>query len=157
MKFNMYFGRLKTALICVVIAGALAVFALDVALLVGVDGLKTSSPVVAGCSMAAATIVAVAALLILLNSSYRFGDYELKVTLGFFADKIEYEKITAIKQNAKNKDVYILYAEGETGEEVQNIRLNLSPSKTDAFLAEMRRYCPFIIVEPFTPPEKKKK
>lgn len=157
MKFNMYFGRVKTALIVIVILGALAVLILDVLLLVGATGMQTSSPVVAWCSMAAAAIVAVAAFLILLNSYYKFDDANLKIVLGFFADRIEYEKITAIKQNTENKDIYVLFSEGETGEEVQNIRLNLSSAKSEAFLAQMRKCCPFVIVEPFTPPEKKKK
>lgn len=154
MKIRMYFGAIKTIIISIVLAGTLAIVGLDIAMLVGTNGVKTSSPAIAAVSLAAAVIIAVAAMLILCNSYYRFDEDKLVIMLGFFRDKVGYDKVVAIKQNNVTKEVFVIYESVKEEEGNQSIRFNLAPQKTDVFLAQMRKYCPFVIVEPFTPEKK---
>lgn len=156
MKIKMNFGWMKTLIVVIVLLAAIAIIALDIVQLVGTETVKTGNPIVAGVSLAAAVIILIASLLILLNSYYRFNDEYLAIMLGFFCDKLMYDNVCAIRQNKDTKEIFVAYKNGAEEEE-QTIRLNISAQKAEAFLAEMRRYCPFIIVEPFTPPEKKKK
>ncbi len=155
MKLRMYFGAVKTALISVAgIAGA-AIVILDAVMLSGVSPSLSVNTAVAGVSLAAAIIVVIAAILILFNSTYVFSEDAMIVTLGFFADRLEYEKITAIRQNTLTKEIWLSFSDEH--DEEQSVRINVSAAKTEDFLAAMRKYRPFIIAEYFTPDDKKKK
>lgn len=72
MKFRMNFGIVKTIIVVLVVLGALAVVALDIAMLAGANGVATQQPAVAWVSIVAALVIAVAALLVLFNSYYGF-------------------------------------------------------------------------------------
>lgn len=72
MKIRMNFGVVKTILLAVVTLGALAIVGLDIAMLAGANGVYTDSPAIAIVSLVAATLIALAALLVLFNSAYRF-------------------------------------------------------------------------------------
>lgn len=157
MKTKMNFGWLKSAIIVVVMLGALAVIILDIVMLAGVDGVRTASPAVAGVSMAAGVLLLIAACLILFNSYYRFREDAMLVVLGFFYDKLPYENISGIRENTVTKEIYVIYKAENDSDGEQSIRLNLSAVKSEKFLDELRKHCPFVIVEPFTPDKKKKK
>lgn len=87
MKIRMNFGVVKTILLACVALGALAIIGLDVAMLAGANGVYTDSPAIAIVSLVAATIIAVAALLVIFNSVYRFKDDHFVATLGFSSTK----------------------------------------------------------------------
>ncbi|MEG1529281.1 MAG: hypothetical protein RR405_02910 [Clostridia bacterium] len=156
MKTRMYFGKLKTSLMAIAAVGALTIIILDIIMLTS-DILRTSTPAVAGASLGAAIIVFVAAILMLFNSFYRFKDDNLLIVFGFFADKLMYENIVGIKENNNTKEIFITYKNDEDGDGEQFIRLNLMSRSSEKFLEALREKCPFVIIEPFTPPDKKKK
>ena len=103
MKIRMNFGVVKTILLAFVALGALAIIGLDIAMLAGANGVYTDSPAIAIVSLAAATIIAVAALLVIFNSVYRFKDDHIVATLGFFVDKIKYDDVVCISKTPKRE------------------------------------------------------
>ena len=89
MKFRMYFGGIKTALIVLVILAGATIIILDAIMISGsVPSLITANRTIAAVSLAAAAIVATAAALLLFNSFYKLRDDDLYVMLGFFGDEI---------------------------------------------------------------------
>lgn len=155
-KIRMNFGVVKTIILALVIGACLAVVAVDIVLLVGTDNIKTASPAVAAVSLVAATLIIVAASLVLLNSNYRFCDV-LKITLGFFVDKVQYDKIVSILENSVTKELTLIIQNEKNGKgEDLPLRLNLSRSASDDFISALKDKRGDIIVEVFTPEEKKK-
>ncbi len=152
----MNFGIVKTIIVAVIILGALAILALDIAMLAGANGVATQQPAVACVSLVAAVIISVAALLVLFNSYYGFKSDKLVSVLGFFVDRIKYEDIICIKQNSLTGEIYLLTKGIKPQDGDVCFRVNISPQKTDAFIQEMRNHVGEIIVEVFTPEKKNK-
>ena len=151
MKLRMYFGIVKTVIIAVVILFALALAGVDIAMLAGAKGIETSMPAIAGVSLGASVLIAVAGALLLLNSFYKFDKDKLVVMLGVFKDVVPYESVTAVRQNGETREVY-LFAKGkkiQDGETV--IRFNVDNGKTDDLLEAIRQAMPDLIIEVFTP------
>lgn len=157
MKFRMNFGVVKTVIVTIIVLGALAIGGLDIAMLAGANGVATSQPAVAWVSIVAAVIIAVAALLVLVNSYYGFKDDKIIAVLGFFVDRIKYDDIICIKQNSLTGEIYLITKGLKESDGEMSFRVNISPSKTDAFIREMRNHIGEIIVEVFTPEKKDKK
>lgn len=156
MKFRMNFGIVKTVIVTVIILGALAVCALDIAMLAGANGVATSQPAVAWVSIVAAAIIAVAAMLVLLNSYYGFKKDKIVSVLGFFVDKIKYDDVVCIKQNSLTGEIYLIVKGLREQDGEVSFKVNIAPQKTDAFIHEMRNHIGEIIVEVFTPEKKNK-
>lgn len=156
MKFRMNFGIVKTVIVTVIILGALAVCALDIAMLAGANGVATSQPAVAWVSIVAAAIIAVAAMLVLLNSYYGFKEDKMVSVLGFFVDKIKYDDVVCIKQNSLTGEIYLIVEGLREQDGEVSFKVNIAPQKTDAFIHEMRNHIGEIIVEVFTPEKKNK-
>ena len=151
MKLRMYFGIVKTVIIAVVILFALALAGVDIAMLAGAKGIETSMPAIAGVSLGASVLIAVAGALLLLNSFYKFDKDKLVVMLGVFKDVVPYESVTAVRQNGETSEVY-LFAKGkkiQDGETV--IRFNVDKGKIDDLLEAIRQAMPDLIIEVFTP------
>lgn len=156
MKFRMNFGIVKTVIVTVIILGALAVCALDIAMLAGANGVATSQPAVAWVSIVAAAIIAVAAMLVLFNSYYGFKKDKIVSVLGFFVDKIKYDDVVCIKQNSLTGEIYLIVKGLREQDGEVSFKVNIAPQKTDAFIHEMRNHIGEIIVEVFTPEKKNK-
>lgn len=156
MKFRMNFGIVKTVIVTVIILGALAVCALDIAMLAGANGVATSQPAVEWVSIVAAAIIAVAAMLVLFNSYYGFKEDKIVSVLGFFVDKIKYDDVVCIKQNSLTGEIYLIVKGLREQDGEVSFKVNIAPQKTDAFIHEMRNHIGEIIVEVFTPEKKNK-
>lgn len=152
----MNFGIVKTVIVTVIILGALAVCALDIAMLAGANGVATSQPAVAWVSIVAAAIIAVAAMLVLFNSYYGFKEDKIVSVLGFFVDKIKYDDVVCIKQNSLTGEIYLIVKGLREQDGEVSFKVNIAPKKTDAFIHEMRNHIGEIIVEVFTPEKKNK-
>lgn len=155
-KYRMFFGWWKVTLIALVILAGAVIVVLDAVMISGaVPKLETANKAVAGVSLAAAALVAVAAGLLLFNSYYKLDSEEFCIMLGFFPDKVEYSDIHRIAVNAETKEVFV-FCKKENAEEY-SVRLNLNAAKSQELLGELTDKCPFAVVETFQPPEKKKK
>lgn len=148
----MNFGVWKLALMTIVICGALAIMGLDIAILAG--AIVTSVPAVAWASLAASVLVVVVTSILLFASGYRFDDECVSVILGFFKDKLPYDKITQLKRNGDSGTYYIIFGDIQTG---TNVRVDVSASQNDAFMKELRKHLPTVPVETFVLPPKDKK
>ncbi len=156
MKFRMNFGIVKTIIVVLVVLGALAVMALDIAMLAGANGVATQQPAVAWVSIVAALIIAVAALLVLFNSYYGFKKDKFVSVLGFFVDKMSYDDIICIKQNSLTGEIYLITKGIKAQDGEMSFKVNIAPQKTDDFIHEMRNHIGEVIVEVFTPEKKNK-
>lgn len=159
MKFRMYFGGIKTALIALVILAGAAIVVLDAIMISGsVPSLITANKTIAAVSLAAAAVVGIAAGLLLFNSFYKLRDDDLYVMLGFFGDEIEYSEVKIIRVNALTKEVFVTYRKQQEEEEREYcIRLNLNRVQSEKILKELTDKCAFAVVETFEPPAKKNK
>ncbi len=156
MKFRMNFGIVKTIIVAVVIAGALAIGGLDIAMIAGANGVTTQQPAVAWVSLVAAFIIAIAAALVLFNSYYGFKDDKMIAVLGFFVDKIKYDDIVCIKQNSLTREIYVIVKGQNAQDGEMSFKVNIAVNKTDDFILEMRNHIGEVIVEVFTPEKKDK-
>ncbi|MDE6060303.1 MAG: hypothetical protein K2G31_02375 [Clostridia bacterium] len=154
MKIRMSFGAVKTVILAIVFAGALAVVGLDIAMLAS-DRLYTYSSTIPAVSLVAAVIICVAAALILFNSYYKFKDSGLRIMLGFLADGISYDSIVLLRQNIETNDLYIIVDDSKSYGEQVAIKVNVAQSKIDAFVKGLREYIPNVTVELFTQQKKK--
>ena len=117
----------------------------------------TDSPAIAIVSLVAATLIALAALLVLFNSAYRFKNDRLVATLGFFVDKIKYDDVICIKQNSETREIYLLCNGQKESEGEVSFKINVSTKRVDDFIKGMREHIGDVIVEVFTPEKKDKK
>ncbi len=152
----MNFGIVKTIIVVLVVLGALAVVALDIAMLAGANGVATQQPAVAWVSIVAALVIAVAALLVLFNSYYGFKKDKFVSVLGFFVDKMSYDDIICIKQNSLTGEIYLITKGIKAQDGEMSFKVNIAPQKTDDFIHEMRNHIGEVIVEVFTPEKKNK-
>ncbi len=145
-RFRMNIGVLKSIVIAIVALGALAIIALDIALLSGAGKLHKASPALGGVSLAAAVVILVIAMLLLFNCNYTFKRDYMLVVLGIFWDKVKYSDIVMIKQNGSSDDIYlIIKSDGmETAAKV-----NIPHAVNDAFICALRQRVPDIEVETF--------
>ncbi len=156
MKQRMNFGWWKSALIICAILLCIAVTILDIVMLADVIVIDARSVPVAGVSLAAALIIIFSGLMLLFNSFYRFDEEEFIIVLGFFCDRLKYDNIEGIKQNSKNGLVTIIYNSVNEADGIQSIKLNLNDIQSEKVLSGFRKKCPFVIVETYTPEDKKK-
>lgn len=156
MKFRQFFGTVKTILIALIAAGSLAIVGVDIALLVGKEYI-TSAPAVAIVSMIAAILITVFALLMLLNSFYKFRDKDLYSCLAFFVDKIRYDDIVGIKQNSETNDIYLIIRAFKSSQPPMAFRMNLKKGREEEFLKLLKEKNPSLAVETFEPKKKKNK
>lgn len=157
MKFRMNFGIVKTIIIVLVIAGALALAALDISMLAGAKGLETSMPAVAGVSLAAAAIIAISALIVLFNSYYKFADDKLVFVLGIFKDTIPYENVTAVKEDSRTKEFYV-FAKGKRVQDGEvSLHIVTSKNSEEALVEAFRKALPSTIIEVFESEDKRNK
>lgn len=157
MKFRMNFGIVKTVILVIVIAGALTLAGLDIAMLAGANGLETSMPAVAGVSLGASVLIAFAALIVLVNSFYKFEDGAFVFLLGVFKDKIPYENIVGIKEDSRTKEFYILAKGKQVQDGIGSLHIVTSPKNEQRFIEAAREKMPDIIIEVFTSEDKRKK
>ena len=150
--FHMYFGAIKLALIILVIAGVLGLMGLDIAILAG--AINSGAPAVAAVSLAAAAIVGAAAIVVLACSGYRLKEDRLLVVLGVFSDKVMYEDIAVLKRNGDTGELYVVAGNAQDG---FSVRINVAKSRTDDFVAALRKHIPNIAEETFVIPPKKGK
>lgn len=153
MKFRMNFGIAKTIILAVIAAGALAIIGVDIAMLAGEN---TAEPAIAGVSVGAATLIAVASLLVLFNSYYKFKDGQLVTVLGFFVDKIDYNDLVCVKQNSEMREIYLITKGVKQTDGEISFRVNIPTQKVDDFIASLRDKIGDIIVEVYTPEKKDK-
>ena len=157
MKFSMNFGIVKTIILVVITAGALALAGLDIAMLAGAEGVATSMPAIAGVSLAASVIIAFAALIVLLNSFYKFGEDNLVFVLGIFKDTIPYENVTAVKEDSRTKEFYI-FAKGKREQDGEvSLHIVTNPKNEERLLEALRKALPSMIIEVFTSEDKRAK
>lgn len=145
--FRMDMGKVKLALLILLLVGALAIAALDIAILAGAFTVRADA--VAGVSLGAAALIFAGAALIIFNSGYRFDDACITVKLGVFGDKIKYDDISRLKQETLSGDLYLISGgdfEGTT------IKINIQKKDNDAFIAALRERLPNVAVEYFSYP-----
>ena len=157
MKFRMNFGIVKTIIIVLVIVGALALMGVDIAMLAGAKGLETSMPAVAGVSLAAAAIIAISALVVLLNSFYKFDKDKLVFVLGVFKDTIPYENITSIKEDIRTKEFYV-FAKGKRVQDGEvSLHIVAQKNKEEGIVSAIREAVPSIAIEVFESEDRRSK
>lgn len=157
MKFKMFFGWVKTAIIVLVALAGAAIVVLDAVMISGVDSsFVTANVTVAAVSLVAAALIEIFALLLLFNSRYRLRDDGLCAVMCVFTDEVAYNDIHRISVNAVTYEIFIAWKKDGEGEETVT-RLNLSEKDARAMLPELEKRCAFAVVETFTPPEKKTK
>ncbi|MCQ2409134.1 MAG: hypothetical protein MJ068_01160 [Clostridia bacterium] len=156
MKFRQFFGTVKTVLISLIAAASVAIIGVDIALLVGKEYI-TATPAVAIVSMVAAVLITVFALLMVLNSFYKFREKDLYSCLAFFVDKIRYEDIIGIKQNSETNDIYLIIRAFKPSQPPMAFRMNLKKGREEEFLKLLKEKNPSLAVETFEPKKKKNK
>lgn len=157
MKIRMFFGAVKTTILALISLGALAIVGLDIAMLAGANGVYTDSPAIAIVSLVAATLIAVASLLVLFNSTYNFKDDHIVATLGFFVDKIKYDEILCVKQNSETREIFLITKGLKESDGDVSFRINVATKNVDDFIKRLREHIGDVIVEVFTPEKKDKK
>jgi hypothetical protein len=153
MKFKMYFGKVKTALLVAVMLTAIALIVVDALLFAGVFG-ESVNEVVTGVSMGAGVVILAGCILTLFVSGYHFEDDHLKCVLAVFVDKIAYDDVVGIRQNVETKEVF-LAVEGKDGNRTV-ISLNVAPDKADQMASTLAVKCK-MLVEYYSPKINKEK
>ena len=156
MKIRMTFGTVKTVIMYAIIVVALALSALDIAMLAGALGV-TPMPAIAAVSLVASVIIAVASALVLFGSFYRFEEDRLVITLGFFKDVIMYEDVIEIRQDGNTRELYIVSKLGKIGDAQNVVKFSVDKKKIDELIEAVKNAMPDMIIEVFTPTEKKPK
>lgn len=155
MGFKQFFGVAKTIVVSLICAACVAVVGVDISLLVNKD-FMTQSPAIAIVSMGAALLIVLFALLLLLNSFYKFKEDKFIACLGFFVDKIDYKDIVGVKRNEQTGDIYLIIKDGNRPSAMA-FRMNLSKAKQEDFLKALESKCEGLKIETFEPIKKKKK
>lgn len=165
MKIRMSFGKLKTILVIVVMIGSIALIALDICMLAGVRGIVTSSPAIAGVSLAAAIVICIMSALVAFNCFYKFKDDGIVAIYGIFADKMPYDKIVCLKQNSLNGELYIVALVSNDKKYLPDVeqemayRVNIASNQADLFIHALKEKRGDIVIDLYTPEieDKKKK
>lgn len=154
MKFRMFFGAVKTALIALVVAIGVAVIVLDAVMLSGaVSALTAQNEALAAVSLVAGALIALFAALLLFNSHYRFTDSRLVSVCGVFVDKFDYDDVEEIVVTVNTYEIFLRLrrADGSLSE----IRVNVTAARGKDFLAEIEKRCARAVVSYVQPPADK--
>jgi len=156
MKIRMSFDVAKIVIICAVLAGVCAIIGLDIALLAGATGSGTS-PAIPAVSMAAGIVVGVIALLLLVNSYYKFKNDGLLILIGLFADKVAYDDILFVRQCIDTDELFLIVKDKEHSDKEMGLKVSIAEKFSDDFIKGLREYIPNITVDIFSQPKKKDK
>ena len=157
MKFRMFFGIVKTALIALIAVAGAAIIVLDTIMISGaVPAFETANVTVAAVSLVAAVLIDAFALLLLFGSVYKLREDGLYARMAVFCDLVPYEGISRISVNAATGEIFVAWRKSGEGADTVS-RLNLTEKDAKTMLAELERKCPVATVDYFTPPQKKKK
>ena len=157
MKFRMFFGIVKTALIALIAVAGAAIIVLDAIMISGaVPAFETANVTVAAVSLVAAVLIDTFALMLLFGSVYKLREDGLYARMAVFCDLVPYEGISRISVNAATGEMFVAWRKsGEGADTVSHLNLTERDAKT--MLTELERKCPVATVDYFTPPQKKKK
>lgn len=157
MKFRMFFGIVKTALIALIAVAGATIIVLDAIMISGaVPAFETANVTVAAVSLVAAVLIDAFALLLLFGSVYKLREDGLYARMAVFCDLVPYEGISRISVNAATGEIFVAWRKSGEGADTVS-RLNLTEKDAKTMLAELERKCPVATVDYFTPPQKKKK
>ena len=157
MKFRMFFGIVKTALIALIAVAGATIIVLDAIMISGaVPAFETANVTVAAVSLVAAVLIDAFALLLLFGSVYKLREDGLYARIAVFCDLVPYEGISRISVNAATGEMFVAWRKSGEGADTVS-RLNLTEKDAKTMLAELERKCPVATVDYFTPPQKKKK
>ena len=157
MKFRMFFGIVKTALIALIAVAGATIIVLDAIMISGaVPAFETANVTVAAVSLVAAVLIDAFALLLLFGSVYKLREDVLYARMAVFCDLVPYEGISRISVNAATGEIFVAWRKSGEGADTVS-RLNLTEKDAKTMLAELERKCPVATVDYFTPPQKKKK
>ncbi len=157
MKFRMFFGIVKTALIALIALAGAAIIVLDAIMISGaVPAFETANVTVAAVSLVAAVLIDAFALMLLFGSVYKLREDGLYARMAVFCDLVPYEGISRISVNAATGEMFVAWRKSGEGADTVS-RLNLTERDAKTMLAELERKCPVATVDYFTPPQKKKK
>lgn len=157
MKFRMFFGIVKTALIALIAVAGAAIIVLDAIMISGaVPAFETANVTVAAVSLVAAVLIDAFALMLLFGSVYKLREDGLYARMTVFCDLVPYEGISRISVNAATGEIFVAWRKSGEGADTVS-RLNLTERDAKTMLTELERKCPVATVDYFTPPQKKKK
>lgn len=157
MKFRMFFGIVKTALIALIAVAGATIIVLDAIMISGaVPAFETANVTVAAVSLVAAVLIDAFALLLLFGSVYKLREDGLYARMAVFCDLVPYEGISRISVNAATGEMFVAWRKSGEGADTVS-RLNLTERDAKTMLTELERKCPVATVDYFTPPQKKKK
>lgn len=157
MKFRMFFGIVKTALIALIAVAGATIIVLDAIMISGaVPAFETANVTVAAVSLVAAVLIDAFALLLLFGSVYKLREDGLYARMAVFCDLVPYEGISRISVNAATGEMFVAWRKSGEGADTVS-RLNLTEKDAKTMLTELERKCPVATVDYFTPPQKKKK
>lgn len=157
MKFRMFFGIVKTALIALIAVAGATIVVLDAIMISGaVPAFETANVTVAAVSLVAAVLIDAFALLLLFGSVYKLREDGLYARMAVFCDLVPYEGISRISVNAATGEIFVSWRKSGEGADTVS-RLNLTEKDAKTMLTELERKCPVATVDYFTPPQKKKK
>lgn len=157
MKFRMFFGIVKTALIALIAVAGATIIVLDAIMISGaVPAFETANVTVAAVSLVAAVLIDAFALLLLFGSVYKLREDGLYARMAVFCDLVPYEGISRISVNAATGEIFVAWRKSGEGADTVS-RLNLTEKDAKTMLTELERKCPVATVDYFTPPQKKKK
>lgn len=157
MKFRMFFGIVKTALIALIALAGAVIIVLDAIMVSGaVPAFETANVTVAAVSLAAAVLIDAFALMLLFGSVYKLREDGLYARMAVFCDLVPYEGISRISVNAATGEIFVAWRKSGEGADTVS-RLNLTEKDAKTMLTELERKCPVATVDYFTPPQKKKK
>jgi len=147
MKFKMNFGLFKSAILIIILLGALAIVGLDISMLVKAANGGAVRIAVASVSLVAAIIISLLCILVLFNSFYKFNTELFVITLGFISDKIKKEDIISLMQNTNSKEVFILTKGIKENDSDYKLKVNIKKDLSEKFVEEFRKYYPSILIE----------
>ena len=157
MKFRMFFGIVKTALIALIAVAGATIIVLDAIMISGaVPAFETANVPVAAVSLVAAVLIDAFALMLLFGSVYKLREDGLYARMAVFCDLVPYEGISRISVNAATGEMFVAWRKSGEGADTVS-RLNLTEKDAKTMLTELERKCPVATVDYFTPPQKKKK
>ena len=144
--YRMYFGKLKTALFCVVIVGSFISMIIEILFLTGV--LKSGgNEALYATSLAVLALILILALYVLLASGYIVGKKKFSI-LFLIPESVDYEHVIEIRYN-RILDEYTLVLMKEEGDvqKYSEYVLNINKKYFDAFYAALREKCPSLLYE----------
>jgi len=159
MKFKLFYGKSKYALLIAVIVLALAAVIVNSIFLTGVGTLTTAVPAAAGVSLACSALIIIFVLSILFNSHYKLTETTLNTTVSFITDKIPYEFITDIKENIETKELFVLYrtAKMQNEDDRASVKMLIKPDEYQNFIKALRAKNPAVLYDTFTIDKEDKK